>query len=1086
MQPSKPPPGQAFQATATTLSDTPEVLWIELTSKCPFKCVFCSRELLRGAGEHMDIKLYRQLISKLVTPQTIRLNYSGESVHYPHLIEAIELAKQKGARVELVSAFSSIKTKLIEPLVRSGLDLLCISIHSMEAKQYRDIYGFGSSGALLQRLKLLRKTQAETGILTPRLEFALVAMERNLDQIQPVMDLAASLDVTRLDIHPVIRRDPIAETFSRELDDSNRLRQDFINSLSKAVEISKQAHPTVRTGFSTPEIEVPAQALGESPVAYPAQLPKGANILSCEQNPWNTMHVLANGDVVTCEVRDQQAIGNLTQCSLKSIWHGSNYEKFRRQYVRGQDQKCNACAYKIAYQPAQGPTLAASLQKGADQALNTTRRLAKTLIAHTATAALKYSLKTAQGLGLACRWLWPDRQARHRDVKPVNHGVGISVIIPERDSPDLLNTCLVALYRAIARSDCECEVIIVVNGSSPGTYAALRNDFPALKWHFEEHWIGFADAIQRGLRIARFDWVFLLNNDMQLEPDALLEVYRRRTHHIFALACQIFMADKAVRREETGFTGLNPAGGLQGLYDGTPYVENLGSTHLYAGGGASLFQKELLSKLLEPLGLYEPFYWEDVNWGIRAQQLGYQVLYVPQAIAHHQHRATVSRFFSAQTIQQMFERNALLCGLNYGWYQPSFTELSLKLAQHRRCVFRPSRLSGMLRNRFNTGRSLTRPRYSDQEVVCFYPRTPVPGDKRPWLVLVSPYLLYPVAHGGTVRISAISRALSLRYRLVLVCDEGWGFDPAFAEKLDQFEAVHLLLKQRDCLAADRLTRMKGHVRPLLCQEVARCLSVYRPSIVQIEYEELCGLVKLKQQERWFITLHDVNWGDRHADIYLHRRLRQFDAVFCCSVEDQGLLPLHSHLVENGATLTQFTNYKPSRGETLLFIGPFRYQPNRLGVETFITEVFPKLAKRFPQLQLNILCGDEGMQFADQAPFTDPQIRLLPHSDVTHQHLLAATLTINPLRGIAGSCIKTIESLAANRVCVSTPDATRGLDHYAFPGLLTADSPEQFVTIITSLLEDETLRRRLEKQPPGLTRNFDWKTRAASQMVSYEA
>ena len=32
----------------------PRVLWIELTSRCPFDCVFCSRKLLRGAGKHLD------------------------------------------------------------------------------------------------------------------------------------------------------------------------------------------------------------------------------------------------------------------------------------------------------------------------------------------------------------------------------------------------------------------------------------------------------------------------------------------------------------------------------------------------------------------------------------------------------------------------------------------------------------------------------------------------------------------------------------------------------------------------------------------------------------------------------------------------------------------------------------------------------------------------------------------------------------------------------------------------------------------------------------------------------------------------
>ena len=40
----------------------PTELWVELTSKCPFDCVFCSRRLRRGDGQHMDFALYRALL----------------------------------------------------------------------------------------------------------------------------------------------------------------------------------------------------------------------------------------------------------------------------------------------------------------------------------------------------------------------------------------------------------------------------------------------------------------------------------------------------------------------------------------------------------------------------------------------------------------------------------------------------------------------------------------------------------------------------------------------------------------------------------------------------------------------------------------------------------------------------------------------------------------------------------------------------------------------------------------------------------------------------------------------------------------
>ena len=86
----------------------PKILWIELTSKCPFDCVFCSRKVRFGAGRNLDFEIYKRVIAELESPDYICLNYSGESIYYPQLLEAIRLAKSTGASTELVTAFSTI------------------------------------------------------------------------------------------------------------------------------------------------------------------------------------------------------------------------------------------------------------------------------------------------------------------------------------------------------------------------------------------------------------------------------------------------------------------------------------------------------------------------------------------------------------------------------------------------------------------------------------------------------------------------------------------------------------------------------------------------------------------------------------------------------------------------------------------------------------------------------------------------------------------------------------------------------------------------------------------------------------------
>src|SRR5580692_8785448 len=103
---------------------TPRTLWVELTSKCPFDCIFCSRQMRRGAGEHLQLAVYNSLIEALVDPRKLLLNYSGESTVYPDLITAIQRARSTGASVELVSVMATAPESMLGPLSQSGLNRL--------------------------------------------------------------------------------------------------------------------------------------------------------------------------------------------------------------------------------------------------------------------------------------------------------------------------------------------------------------------------------------------------------------------------------------------------------------------------------------------------------------------------------------------------------------------------------------------------------------------------------------------------------------------------------------------------------------------------------------------------------------------------------------------------------------------------------------------------------------------------------------------------------------------------------------------------------------------------------------------------
>ena len=706
----------------------PGIAWIELTSRCPFDCVFCSRRLRRGDGEHMAFPLFQSLIAQLENLHLIRLNYSGESIHYPYLIEAIELAAATGASTEIVTAFASVQPALLAPLARSGLGRLSISLHSLDERQFQEIYGYSSLNQLQRRLEEFLSHCASVAS-PPVVDFAFVAMDGNLAQLRPLARFAEECGVKSISVLPVLRRDPILVQFPSEQQPDFRLK--------------------LRECVARAAAEFPALTF-HGPPEEAGDPPPGATIRTCEQNPWDTIHVLSNGDVVACEVHDKTPLGNLKRESLRQIWQGAAYRRFRRQYLRAELPECRGCRWKTVYASGKPTELLRGWYEPSGRDVTWSRPRSSALLCrpaasnrlriagvlphsplpggnallirhegeHVATipnrAAEPVPFDVTLPLGPAApghsqlsfevrhafcprkqKWnedgrtlgfalasleflrhdppsgirklsLYPAvltalllRRARRLRAVAPTWSPGLSIVIPERDNPVLLARCLESALKDLADLHEPSQIIVVVNGSPESTYAGYRT-LP-VEWIFSDAPMSFSAAIREGLRLARHDWVYLLNNDMVLRPGSLGNALELRAPDVFSVASQIFLEDPDQPRVESNWTGSVIEEGILRIIDRVPgHGDTEVREHLYAGGGSSLFRTELLRQAIAFSGAYEPFYWEDVEWGTLASRAGYRNLFCPASRVVHTRRATIGKFHSPAEIERIFRRNGLL------------------------------------------------------------------------------------------------------------------------------------------------------------------------------------------------------------------------------------------------------------------------------------------------------------------------------------------------------------------------------------------------------------------------------------------
>ena len=262
------------------------------------------------------------------------------------------------------------------------------------------------------------------------------------------------------------------------------------------------------------------------------------------------------------------------------------------------------------------------------------------------------------------------------------------------------------------------------------------------------------------------------------------------------------------------------------------------------------------------------------------------------------------------------------------------------------------------------------------------------------------------------------------------------------------------------------------------------LRSFRPDLVAVEHAELAEVVRLRTPDtRWILDLHDAygpsDFAGRADAARFAEMLRAYDALTVCSDEDGAMLA-HPRVVciPNGSAAAS-ADYRPSVSQRLLFIGPFRYGPNREGIVRFLRDAWPAIRTAVPAASLLILGGDEHAHWTAGEPQFDAEgVQVVGHRDDVPALLAQCALTINPLAQIRGSAIKLVESLAAGRACVTTVAGARGFATGAPPGLVIVPDVAAMADPIIDLLAHPERRHALEAPAPGALDRYAWEHSAA--------
>lgn len=376
------------------------------------------------------------------------------------------------------------------------------------------------------------------------------------------------------------------------------------------------------------------------------------------------------------------------------------------------------------------------------------------------------------------------------------------------------------------------------------------------------------------------------------------------------------------------------------------------------------------------------------------------------------------------------------------------------------------------------------------------------------ILMLTPYLPYPLSSGGQIRSYNLLKNLSSKHEITLValikhdsekkyisnlagyCHKilpakrpekpwtaanilktGLGLSPFLVVRNYSPEAKDIVIEELKKETYDLIHAETFYVMPHIPQTITPVLLVEQ-TIEYLVYLHFTDTIK-NLPLRLLLRL-DVN-KIRYWEEYYWKKAER---VVAMSEADKKVMQardkqLDVSIVPNGVDKDFFT-FKPKvnrQAPTILFVGNFKWLQNREAVTILVNKIWPRLNRQLPQAKLWIVGK---FPSAEILAYGNERVKVMSDMDDIRQVYHKADLMIAPIYGPGGTRYKILEAMATGVPVVTTPQGIEGLGAKDQLHALIRSEPEDMVSAALKLMHNQDLYAKMAQSANEFVRKrYNW-------------